>query len=188
MPRYYVIGIDPGNTGAIAIMKFEDRPSGPVAVELSALINMPVTFGYDSQRRPHAAKIAKILEIARPRAICIERVHAMPAKRKGVGGARDTWRDPTNEWALAQGFGMILALAEVQVGLEDLLLPTPSAWKRSLGADSNKLKSVTMAHALNIPRVSTHLGHEEAEHDRAEAILLCEYWRRQGPHTLHRAS
>lgn len=169
-----ILGIDPGVNGAFAFLDATVGDDGVLTwTKARAICDMPNTHSLDGARRPNVTAINRILEAARPDHIVLERVHAMPFSR--TLPSRD--RDPVTEWSLAQGYGMVLACCLMSVPEERLHLPTPSAWKRKLGVTSDKGTSVRLARSLNITGTGGALEAGTAQHDRAEAILLADFFR-----------
>lgn len=146
-----VIGIDPGLTGAIAVL------SADGAVE--HLADLPVIRDRSLAWIDGGQLQKMLLDASRgctARAI-VERVSAMP--RQGVASS----------FAFGVGFGSILSVLQaMQISIE---LVTPAMWKRSLGLSSDKRASLHKARLL-FPAADLHL----AKHDgRAEALLLA-HW------------
>lgn len=145
------IGIDPGLTGAIAVL-------GPTG-ELERLGDLPVirdkslswidggilqSFLIDAQAGRQARAI-------------VERVSAMPGQ--GV----------SSSFIFGMAFGSVLSILQARhIGIE---LVTASTWKGALGLSKDKRASLDRARLL-YPSAELHL----AKHDgRAEAILLA-HW------------
>lgn len=72
---------------------------------------------------------------------------------------------------------MVLSCCILSVPSGHLHLPTPSAWKRTMGVTRDKATSVQLARSLNIPGSGGALEAGTAQHDRAEAVLLADFFR-----------
>jgi hypothetical protein len=146
-----VVGIDPGLTGAVAIL----APAG----EVECLADLPVIRdGRLAWIDGGALQSLLIGALAgRPARAVVERVSAMP--HQGVASA----------FNFGVGFGAVLAVLQArQIGIE---LVTAAVWKRAMGLSSDKAASLHKARLL-YPGAELHL----AKHDgRAEALLLAHY-------------
>ncbi|HMK87259.1 MAG TPA: hypothetical protein VK437_14960 [Steroidobacteraceae bacterium] len=147
----HVIGIDPGLSGAIAVLS----PAG----ELERLEDLPVIRDRSLAWIDGAVLQSLLLDAlgGRPGRAIVERVSAMP--KQGI--------------ASAFTFGVVLGsiLSVLQARHLPVELATPAAWKRSLGLGSDKRASLDKARLL-YPGADLSL----AKHDgRAEALLLA-HW------------
>ena len=150
------IGIDPGGTGAIALML-------PDRIELH---DMPVVV---VKKKPQLdfANLGRILRDAQQHGPCtalVERVGSMPGQ-----GLSSTFK-----FGMAYG-GVIAALATLEIPHD---LVTPPTWKRGfrlVGED----KEASRQRALELfPQLAGELKLKK-HHGRAEALLLAEFLRRQ---------
>lgn len=152
-----VVGIDPGLSGALAILDTDG------SVEL--LVDLPVIRDRSLAWIDGGELQSLLLDALRGRQgrAVVERVSAMP--RQGVASS----------FQFGVGFGSILgALQALHLPIE---LVTPAVWKRSLGLSSNKRASLHKARLL-FPTADLRL----AKHDgRAEALLLA-YWQTRAKH------
>lgn len=146
-----VLGIDPGITGAAAILDADGMP------ELVA--DLPVIRDGRLAWIDGGVLQSTLLEAirGRPCRAVVERVSAMP--RQGVASS----------FAFGVGLGSILAT------LQTLRLPidlvTPAAWKLAMGLGKDKRASIDKARLL-FPMADLSM----AKHDgRAEALLLAHY-------------
>lgn len=146
-----VLGIDPGVTGAAALLDADGQP------ELVA--DLPVIRDGRLAWINGPTLQSTLLDAIRGRQCraVVERVSAMP--RQGVASS----------FAFGVGFGSILAI------LQTLRLPiefvTPAAWKLAMGLGKDKRASIDKARLL-FPTADLIL----AKHDgRAEALLLAYY-------------
>jgi len=144
------IGIDPGASGAIAVL-------GPDA-ELT-VHDMPVM---GPRAQVNAAALADLLReatLGRPCHVWLEHAHAMP--RQGV--------------VSTFAFGRALGAIEGVVGA--LCLPltfvSPMTWKRALGLTRDKRAAI--ARAVQLRPDAAPLLTRVRDHGRAEAILIALY-------------
>jgi crossover junction endodeoxyribonuclease RuvC len=150
--RALTIGIDPGLSGAIAML---DTAGSVCYVEDLPIMRDKTLAWIDG------SYLQSILmrRGGRPATAMIERVSAMP--KQGVASS----------FQFGVGFGSILGV------LQALAIPiefvTPRVWKKSYGLDSDKKAALHKARLL-YPDVDLHL----AKHDgRAEALLIARYAR-----------
>jgi hypothetical protein len=147
----HIIGIDPGLTGAIAILS----PAG----DLERLADLPVIrdgkLSWIDGGRLQSLLIDALT--GRPARAIVERVQAYP--KQGISSA----------FNFGVGFGSVLSILQARhLSIE---LVTPSTWKKAMGLSSDKRASLDKARLL-YPTAELHL----AKHDgRAEALLLA-HW------------
>ncbi len=154
------IGIDPGLTGAIALLRngeyydLMDMPtiakggSGKVKYEVSPVA---ITQFLRSKITPNDASAA-----------IIERVNSMPGQSAAT------------VFSLGDSFGTARAvLACSRIAYRDV---TPQVWKKHFSLSSDKEQSRALATKL-FPEAELHL---KRFHDRAEALLLARYlWEKE---------
>ena len=145
------VGIDPGLSGALAILDSNQK------IEL--LADLPIIRDHKLAWVDGARLQTMLLEAIHGRQCraIVERVGSMPGQ--GV----------SSSFAFGVGFGSILSL------LQALRLPieliTPASWKRQLGLTGDKRASLDRARLL-FPTAELHL----AKHDgRAEALLIAHH-------------
>ena len=149
------IGIDPGLTGAIALLR-----DG----EYLDLMDMPTTIKGGSGKVKYEVSPIAIIQYLRSKiasseshAAIIERVNSMP----GQGSA--------TVFSLGDSFGCArAALAAFGTSYRDV---TPTVWKKHFGLSSDKEQSRAMASKL-FPTAELHL---KKHHDRSEALLMARY-------------
>ena len=145
------IGIDPGLTGALAIID----DAGAVV----ALSDLPVIRDLSLAWVDGSALQSLLLDAigGRQSRAVVERVSAMP--KQGIASA----------FCFGVGLGSILSVLQaLHIPLE---LVTPGVWKRSYGLGKDKHASLHKAR-LMFPSAELHL----AKHDgRAEALLIARY-------------
>ena len=149
------IGIDPGLTGAIAVLN--------AAGSLLALHDMPVQATTTGRNEISASALADLLRQYPNTPATIERVGARPGE--GAVGA----------FSFGHGFGTVLAV------LATLSHPTrlvqPAVWKRwaAIPPGADKQAAIGVA-ARMVPTAASHLTLKK-HHGRADAVLLAEYGR-----------
>lgn len=160
-----VVGIDPGVTGAVAIIR-EDASA--------EVLDLPVVWitkgrGKKKTRRrvydlPRLACLFSDLSMEDPVTIVIEDVHAMT--KQGV----------TSMFSMGYGVG-VLHMGATMCGLPFELV-TPQRWKKEMLDGTAKDKAAAYQGAQRLfPGVD--LG-SRSDHGRAEALLIAEWRRRQG--------
>lgn len=167
------LGIDPGITGAIAMIAYgteDGQPrQGPVLVaDLPYIGDEPDILGlweilggwsirYNGH---HPATSGSIVTIA----IEYQAPFAAPGRAMGV----------TSAFKLGHDYGMLKAFAYTY-GLR-VLLPRPAAWKRSFGLTGKDKDASRLLAMQRWPGVDLSL---KKHHGRAEALLLAEWARLQ---------
>lgn len=149
-----IIGIDPGTTGAIALLvdgEFVDVAAMPVAVKKSGRKEVDV-------REVYALLVDFACRSNDSRCI-IERVSAMPGQ--GVSGM----------FSLGDSFGTVRMAAAI--ACERTALVSPVVWKKRMGLNSDKRYSLAQARE-RFPKARPLL--KLAKHEGlAEAILLAQF-------------
>jgi hypothetical protein len=149
-------GIDPGLTGAIAVL---------ADGEVERIIDMP-TMQAGTFREVDAGLLAAYLRGARQRhpgayfSACLERVGARP----GDGG--------TSAFRFGEGFGKVKSVLEVMC--IPFVMPVPAQWKRYYGL-IGKEKDESRQLALKRFPCAAHRLQRKKDHGRAEAALLALY-------------
>lgn len=158
----FIIGIDPGANGAVAIL---DNKTGDL-VQVFDMPNVEITIGGKNKKRvaPYLlAEELRLYNVHGTRAI-VENVSAMPGQ--GV----------TSMFAFGHAFGLALGVLAGMGITADLV--TPAKWKRDLkvnpGKDGSRLLAMTLwpDQAKEFKRVK--------DDGRAEAALLA-HWLRSIP-------
>jgi len=164
-----VIGIDPGLSGAIAIVDSK-------TCELVSLKDMPIVQPDRPHKQKNKAKSHRQVDIpafakhiesykSTTRLCCIEKVHAMVYKNKR-GETRGQGAASSFNFGFATGvLHGVLAAKEIPTILYD-----PAVWKMALGLSSDKSKSLTLARKLFPKHVDQF--QRKMDNDRAEAALL----------------
>ena len=152
-----IIGIDPGLTGAIAIMQNN---------KVLDIIEMPVmSEGKKNKRQLNSAQLVSIIkkniESNEEVAVVVEQVNAMPGQ--GV----------TSMFNFGQTFG---AIKGVCAALElPIFFVRPSKWKKyfeliNASKDSSRTKAIEM-----YPSLSNHLA-KKKDVNKSDAILIARYF------------
>jgi crossover junction endodeoxyribonuclease RuvC len=146
-----LIGVDPGLSGALAILSAD----GTVELVSDLPIVRDRSLAWVDGNELQSIILGALQ--GRPAAALVERVSSMPAQ--GIASA----------FQFGVGFGSILSVLQaLHIRIE---LVTPAVWKRSLGLSKDKHASLHKARLL-FPSAELHL----AKHDgRAEALLIAHY-------------
>ena len=108
---------------------------------------------------------SRILSIVDPKIgaeICMEQVHAMP--KQGI----------SSTWNFARAVGVISAVCELTFP-NSFTLVSPQKWKKHFGLTADKNEALDLARKL-FPKAPLKL---KKDINRAEALLIAEYWRQQ---------
>ncbi|MCT7971140.1 hypothetical protein [Laspinema olomoucense] len=147
------IGIDPGITGAIAIINGQEIK----------LIDSPFVQ-IKTKKKPDVAGYYQILkQYTQNSTAIVEEVHAMPGQG-GVSG-----------FNFGTAFGIWIGiLAALEIPYE---LVSPQKWKRQMGVRGDKDESRTVALQL-FPHLASELNLKK-HHNRADVLLMAEYSKRR---------
>ena len=148
------IAIDPGLTGAIAAI--DDQAQLILCEDLPVIRDGKLAW-IDSNEL--TSLFLQILQ-GRPSRVLVERSQAMPGQ--GV----------SSSFCIGVVMGSILAACQRIAAPLELVMP--QTWKRAMGLDSSKGKSLDKARLL-FPTAELS---RKKDHNRAEALLLGEYSRR----------
>lgn len=162
MAKQYVLGIDPGFTGALAVIDTDSR-------FIEAIFDMPVVQPLKIAGGPDSRESKVVLDLKRLadtikryapaiRLAVLERVHAMPDQ--GV----------SSMFRFGEGYGClqgILAANEIKV-----LMPPPAVWKAALGLTHRKDDSLILASNIFGPTAANRYFTRKKDNGRAEAALL----------------
>jgi crossover junction endodeoxyribonuclease RuvC len=154
-----ICGIDPGQTGALAIVDLTNA-----VPELIALLDVP-TVGSGAQQRADVIQVWDWLLAHKPDRAVIERAMALPRQ-----GASSGFK-----------FGRTTGALEAVIVLSRMpwSLVEPAAWKKyhKLGRDKEQAR----ARAMQLVPSAHDLLARKRDHGRAEALLICLY----GAHVCH---
>jgi hypothetical protein len=168
------VGIDPGKTGAVAII------SDHFLVDRNRLSEV---YFYDAEKGVNFNDLAKAIVGINFNEDCfvlLEKAQVMPRKRKRMVGGQEI------EESAGQGsVGMLnygIGYGEYRGMLKALLIPFaeihPMTWKKEFGlVHQDKDRSIQVARQL-FPSVDDMLTRKK-DHGRAEALLIAEYARRR---------
>lgn len=149
-----IVGIDPGLSGAIALLN-------PLTRSVD-LFDMPLVASKAGQPVTDIHNLARLLfpkEETGPQIVILEQVHAMPKQ-----GVSSTFR-------FGQNYGAIqMAVAGHGYDVRDV---TPNAWKKYFRLNSDGEASRGLA-IQRFPEMAEQLKRKK-DHNRAEAILLALY-------------
>lgn len=155
----FIIGVDPGNSGAIAVMTNKGR--------LVNIIDMPtveVKIGKSIKRRVSPEILAHELNRFRGREVqgWVELVTAMPGQ--GV----------SSMFAFGESFGIVKGvMAACGIGIFTV---SASKWKKSM--DLNAAKDGSRVKAMQLWPECSKMFVRAKDDGRAEACLIAEYGRR----------
>lgn len=147
MNNKIIIGIDPGKTGAIAILH-DDKL---ISVEKCPIVGDSKKNDYDHY------EMANIIKRIPEPIVYIEKVGAMP--KQGV----------TSMFNFGKGYGMWYGIcAALNIPMK---LVTPQQWKKVMLKDTDKSKAAAILAAKQIFPLATIKNN----HNLAEAILIARY-------------
>jgi len=156
------LGIDPGLSGALAVLSADGR--------LVDVASMP-TEPHGKSRRVSGRDVRAFLEgvtdrARRPFGLCmLEQVASRPGQ------------SVVSTFTFGRAFGVVEGV------LSALALPTdyatPQTWKRAFGLGSDKAESIRKACDLIPALVAWPEQGGKLTHDQAEAVLLAEFARRR---------
>ena len=149
-----VLGIDPGSSGGLAIIKNSNNTLPNIILAL----RMPTVTIY-GKKIIDTKKIATELQSHPIDVSIIEKVHAMP--RQGV----------TSSFQFGRSFGALESLAYLLSKRVDYV--APAVWKKYLGIGSSKQDSLDMA---RLKFGNKEVWEKKSNDGIAEASLLALYW------------
>ena len=164
------IGIDPGLTGAVALI----RKNGEVAVwdTPTTIIKKGKTTKTDYLPYEMARMINDILD--EDVHVIIEKVHAMPAFGKDKNG-NDKRQGITSMFRFGEGFGLWLGIiAAFELPMTQV---APQTWKKALMKDMPDKDAARQRAQELFPMAVKELSRKK-DCGRADAILLAEFGRR----------
>lgn len=151
-PSPTIIGIDPGLTGALAVV----RPG-----TVLACYDMPVETGAGNRRRVSAPVLVQLLKQVTkehgPAPVALEQVSAMP--KQGV----------SSMFSLGRSLGVVEAVT-VALGLE-LTFYSAQHWKRRHGL-VGRPKDASRTRAMELYPAAADWLVRKKDHGRADAILI----------------
>lgn len=162
--RFYLMGIDPGIKGAVAII--DVRTSVPTLVSIFDMPTVEVKVGGKKRNRIDALSLAFTID-----SYCLQLHHALVEEVGQVG----TDADPFSMFVFGFATGVVNGI------LNACLIPNsmvkPNIWKMEIGVSSDKQTSIDKALRL-FPEAKSYIYLKK--HDgRAEALLLAWYlWKK----------
>lgn len=159
------VGIDPGQTGAVAVIWPTVDTAGIRNVDL---FDTPIFTGPQGKKQFDEDSMVKLLEAVRSRDVSvhvtIEKVNAMP--KQGVAST----------FNFGMGYGVWLGIiAALRLQSQRV---HPARWKKVVLADSAKVDQAVVAHAARLyPGISDQLRGPKGglKIGRADALLLAHY-------------
>lgn len=174
MPEYppLICGIDPGASGGIAMLSAPD----------ATLSCIPLTYKMPDTE----TDLAELIREFAPHivAVYLEKVHAMPAVRRGKDGKvlKDEAGEPIMNEGIASaakfsaGYGFIRGcLVMARIPLFDV---QPERWQKFLSIPPRGKKSKTEHKNILKGRAQQWWPHIKITHAIADALLIAEYGRR----------
>lgn len=153
-----IIGIDPGQTGAVAAI----YPTGGHVVLVDAPVEM-VKKGKGSKTEYLPAEMARIISEFSPSHCYIEKVGAMPGQ--GV----------TSMFNFGKGYGLWIGILAA-LGIPYTLV-TPQAWKKEIMQGVGDKDAARGRAQQLFPSMASQLSRKK-DIGRADALLIAEYGRR----------
>jgi crossover junction endodeoxyribonuclease RuvC len=149
--EHHVIGIDPGLTGAIAIVSPTD--------EVILCTDLPLTD--EDKPSVDGNLLYRLIDKFMPCTVVVEKVHAMPGQ--GV----------TSMFNFGKSYGTILTA--VKIAGANLLGITPQVWKKAQGLIKTEKEDSRQLALKKYPAAFKSLLRKK-DHGRAEALLICDYY------------
>ena len=157
MMKQLIVGIDPGLSGALAILDHDD---------VLLLEDLP-TVQFSDARIKHRLDGVGLTAMLKPYAVdvllaIVEKVAARPGEA------------PSGAFSFGYSSGDIAGvLGALQIPITTV---QPAVWKKAMGLGSSK--DLSRARALELfPAMADKLARKK-DHDRAEALLMAEWGRR----------
>lgn len=150
-----IIAIDPGATGAVAILDPDDW-----AIEIHRTPSRTIVVSGKERKEVDPQALADLIVPRDPRLLVTEKLHARPA--------------PTTAQAnfnLGRAFGQIEMIAASHA--YPIIEPTPQAWKARMMVSADK--DLSRKRATQLIPAAAHCFRLKKDHDLAEAALLSLY-------------
>lgn len=170
----FIIGIDPGNTGALALMDTQYRLWGVWDIPTVA-----VKAGKNVKERISAPLLwnlwtTDVLKHATAAVVYLERLVAMPPRttaKKGAGEVAANMSGAVSMLNFGRGGGL-LEMAAAASGLE-LREVMPAQWKRAASLSDDK--DASRAKVLQLYPTMAEQFKRKMDHNRAEAVMIARY-------------
>lgn len=168
-PLMRILGIDTGVSGAAAVLDI-DRGS------ILDVIDLP-TLDEDSHRIIDVVKLGAWITNLEPSIGIIERAFAMPDSVPDRDGKRSRMGSAS---ALRFGDAAGTIRSAVIMSGVPYKLVMPGVWKRYFKLPGGKDKETSRQLAIKLWPAAEQFMHRKMDHNRAESVLIAEYWRRTG--------
>jgi len=145
-----IIGIDPGVTGALAVIN---------KGEVEALHDMPTMAGTKNKKQVNGYELCRLIEINKPDLVMIEKVHAMPGQ--GVSSMFNFGKSAGIIEGVCAGLGVPIEFV------------TPQSWKKKfslIGKDKDSARTLAIQ---KHPFIAEHLSRKK-DIGRADAIFIAQ--------------
>lgn len=159
------IGIDPGLTGALAVIDSETKD---ISFVDTPVVEIRVGKKVKHQQDAYAiSSLLRALSSGKDVMVTIEKVNAMPGS-DGEGGRQSM--GATSAFNFGLGFGMWLGiLAALEIPHQQV---HPRTWKSVMMADQGKDKDASRVKAMQLfPQSAKDLTRKK-DHGRADALLM----------------
>lgn len=162
------VGIDPGISGAIAVL---DSKTRNVSFVDTPTVQVKVGKTIKNQMDAHAASlILQALDDTDGIFVAIEKVAPMPSTHAGDKG---TGMGVTSAFNFGMGFGTWIGICAAS--LLPFQLIHPATWKAKLMRDMGKDKDASRVKAMQLYPSSAKDLTRKKDHGRADALLLAHY-------------
>lgn len=159
----YVVGIDPGLSGAVAVLS--QRAASPAQLYVFDMPTLEITVSGKKRRKLDLAALADLLSdiaVGAPDIVMLEDVSGRPPSAKG-----------SQSGAFAQGWNACAPAAICAAVKLPISLVPPAVWKRATGTPADK-DGARLAASRAFPEFA-HLWSRVKDDGRAEAALLAAY-------------
>jgi crossover junction endodeoxyribonuclease RuvC len=156
-----VVGIDPGVTGAIAVLR--DR-------RYLAVHDMPVITSSAGKRLPCAHGVSCLLRDAKPDLVVIEQVNSRPAIDPKTRKPRKMGTQ--SMFNFGRGLGLVESAALIQKLQVDYV--APAVWKRRASLINTPKDDARVLAWVTWPEARDALARKK-DHGRADALLIARF-------------
>ena len=156
-PAYYVLGVDPGLSGALAFIRTRDgRTSIQLVVEDMPLAETKI--GKSVKREIMEPALAQMIARYAPKVAYVERVNAMPGE--GV----------TSAFRFGASYGLVRGVL-AGLGVRTHLIG-PVTWRKAAGLVAGQPKDASRLTAARVFPTQADLFMRKKDHGRADAALI----------------
>lgn len=155
-----IVGIDPGVTGAIALLDSSGTGGGIAVYDMPTMLR-----GRTSKKQQvNAAELARIVRDCAPDLAVVEQVNAMPrvGAKAGMGAA--------SAFNFGHSFGVVCGVLAA-LGIETHYV-TPQVWKKRAGLKGSDKEASRMRAVALWPQASLA---RKKDSGRAEALLIARF-------------